>query len=34
MLLNHSIVSSSDTRQKLRSFYRKDENKVLDKIIP
>ncbi len=34
MLLAHSLISSSITRQAIRDFYRKDENDVLETIIP
>ena len=34
MLLTQSLVSSTKTRQKLRDFYRQDENVVLETIMP
>lgn len=34
MLLTHSLTTPSKTRQLLRDFYRKDENEVLETIIP
>lgn len=34
MLFNYSVETCSVIRQKIRNFYREDENKVLDIIIP